>query len=326
MDDILHFWLDELETFASFRQEYLFEGMDCDNSNVRQFEDYVAEKSLVQWYLYKITFIRENHPLFAYYKGDAGASVRTRDYVCAYSSAFRILWETGVREFVEKHFEIHKLRRFDVCLDLPYPISRIDAEFPTPKQKHAEFSGSGWALETRYIGEKRNSLNKRQLVRVYDKIADTVKKGKQLLYSEYLTLEAVTRVELEIRSELAKNVEFHEAFDRTRLLRIFKNYLSRHTAMFDGLPEEPETLFRKRETVDGDAIQDRAYWTHKAKLLRGIAKNMLKVGICPVEMLMKDGILAERTKAAVWYKHFALYQKDLQKRIHWNRNVLPKFR
>lgn len=322
-ENILHFGLDELETYAKFRQEYVLEGMDFDNSNIRTFEDYVLSKHEIRDYQYKLVFTRENLPLFAYYKGDSTANIKTKDYICAYSSAFRVLWDQIIREFLERNFELQKFRRFDICLDFPNSIVDVFKRFTIPKQKWSHFYWAKWELETFYIGEKKNTANKRQIIRVYDKIADTLQKGKQLLFSEYLVLDHVTRAEIEIRQELAKNVQFHEVFDQIKLLSIFKNYLWKHTPLFDGLIEGKESLFRKRETIDFDLIQSKSYWSFRSKCLVGTAKSLLKVGICPVETLLKEWIISERTKVGLGYSDVIDFQNRISIKSHWYRNIIP---
>jgi hypothetical protein len=64
----------------------------------------------------------------------------------------------------------------------------------------------------------KNSKNKRQLIRVYDKIRDIKEKKKIALYKDYLIEKNVTRVELEIRPELAKVRQYLDVFDNALLI------------------------------------------------------------------------------------------------------------
>ncbi len=319
----MHFGLDMLEAFAFFREEYLLEWIDTDNSNFRTFEGYVISNNEVRDYEYKIVFTKENFPLFAYYKGSTKSNIPTKDYVCAYATAFRIMWPQEVRDFLEKNFQIEKLRRFDICLDIPYPIAEVSKHFKVPTQKWSRFMWSRGNLETVYIGEKKNTQNKRQLIRIYDKIADLVQKWKQLLYSEYLMSEYVTRAEIEIRQELARNIQFHEVFDQTMLLKIFKNYFRKHTDLFDTITEGKKSLFVKREKVEYDYIQHRSYCLYRSKLLKGIAKSLLDVWICPIETLLKYGLVSERTKIGLWYSLEGFLGKIIFKRELLN-SIIPK--
>jgi hypothetical protein len=78
-----------------------------------------------------------------------------------------------------------------------------------------------------------NSKNKRQLIRVYNKITDILVKKKIALYQDYLVENNITRIELEIRPELAKVRNYREVFDNSILMRIFKNYLRKYTDIFN---------------------------------------------------------------------------------------------
>ena len=53
---------------------------------------------------------------------------------------------------------------------------------------------------------------------------DILKKGKNELYQDYLLEQDVTRIELEVRRELAKNFSLEELFVDENLLGLLKNY------------------------------------------------------------------------------------------------------
>jgi hypothetical protein len=61
-------------------------------------------------------------------------------------------------------------------------------------------------------------MNKRYIVRVYDKLKDIIEKKKTKLYQNYLLEESVTRVELEIRPELAKNISYEKLFQTPEII------------------------------------------------------------------------------------------------------------
>jgi hypothetical protein len=61
-------------------------------------------------------------------------------------------------------------------------------------------------------------LNKRQLIRIYDKFKDIVVKKKLKLYEDYLIEKNITRIELEVRQELAKNINYQEVFNDSLLV------------------------------------------------------------------------------------------------------------
>ena len=90
---------------------------------------------------------------------------------------------------------------------------------------------------------------------MYDKIKDSKAKNKHRLYSHYFIENSVTRVEIEFRSELAKNVEnFNDIFDEIYQLALFKNYIQKHTDIFNDISEEQITLYRPIPKFDADKV------------------------------------------------------------------------
>ncbi len=322
-EEILFFGLDHLECYGTFLHEYLFEGMDFENSNVREFGEYVVTKHEVRKYAYKMVFTRQNHPIFAYYKGKKG-SVSTKDYLCAYSSAFRLIGREGVFRFLYSHLEPTKLRRFDLALDLARPVETLWPHFPTPKQKWSVLHGARGNPETYYIGELKDTENKFKLVRIYDKIADTLKKSKGATFAEYLELPFVTRVEIEIRPELAKNARIDKLESDDYLLGIFVTYITPHAGTFGFLSEEKIGLFSKPKTVDPELLQSTAYRQHRTKLFLCYAKELYLRSICPVELLLHEGIVLERTKKALWYEGYATHFGETAKLRRENAKKLAQ--
>lgn len=62
-----------------------------------------------------------------------------------------------------------------------------------------------WKPQTIYFGEKSREKNTYQLIRIYDKKADSAsEKHKEYLYPEYDKYDHITRFEIELREDLAK--------------------------------------------------------------------------------------------------------------------------
>jgi hypothetical protein len=98
------------------------------------------------------------------------------------------------------------------------------------------------------------------VIRVYNKILDINVKHKNKLYKNYLVEDFVTRIELEIRPELAKNITLNEIFNDTFLSGVFKNYLRHHTYLFKNNDVENITLFKKNETdINNDQYHGTIY-------------------------------------------------------------------
>ena len=104
------------------------------------------------------------------------------------------------------------------------------------------------------------------MIRIYNKQKDIVVKKKLKLYADYFDYPNVTRVEIEVRSELAKNRTYQDLFDNSLLVGIFKNYLYKHCKLFDSLDGDKVTLFRKQEEIDPEKFQALYYKTQRKKI------------------------------------------------------------
>lgn len=62
--------------------------------------------------------------------------------------------------------------------------------------------------------------------------------------------EHITRVELEIRRELAKNISLENIFQKNIQKAIFRNYLEKHTDFFTDFSEEKMSLFQEKKKIN----------------------------------------------------------------------------
>jgi hypothetical protein len=119
-----------------------------------------------------------------------------------------------------------------------------------------------------------NSKNKRQLIRVYNKIADILVKKKIALYQDYLVEDNITRIELEIRPELAKVRNYRDVFDNALLIGIFKNYLYKYSKVFEQIQGERITLFKaKKIKLNAEDYQSLYYKTQKKAMFVAYART-----------------------------------------------------
>ncbi len=312
-NEIHHFWLDHLEVYWTFKYEKdLFEKLDFDNSNYWELDEYTFTKNEVNKFEYKILFTKDNYSLFAYYKwipkGDK-QWVATKDYVVVYSTAFKLMEYEEILYFLEFYFDLEHCWRFDICIDLKVNIDELIKYFNDYKTWR-EYRKS-WKLETRYIWEVRNTLNKRQIIRIYDKFKDIVTKKKIRLYEDYLVLDNVTRVELEVRQELAKKRTYKEVFDNALLLWIFKNYLYKHSKIFDIVWVDKITLHTKKEKLDSEKFQSLYYKIYRKNIFVWHAKAVYNLWFCPVRVLIWEWYIQDKTKILLWAETIAdLYNKE----------------
>lgn len=297
-NNIIHFGLDHLEIYGTCTLENeLFEKLDFDNSNYWEIEDYSFTKNEVRKYKYKIIFNKNNYSLFSYYKWDdeSNSIIKTKDKIVVYSTAFKLLSYNEIYYFLSGYFLLEKCCRLDICIDLNISIDDILWEF-TLLKTWTEFKKS-WNIETRYIWDYNKYRNKRQVIRVYNKILDINVKHKNKLYKEYLVEDFVTRIELEIRPELAKNIEPIDVFNEIMLSWIFKNYLRHHTYLFNHDHIENITLFRKpKRDINQEEYHGTLYKQQRRAVFVWHARTIYELWYCPVRVLIWESLLLEDTK------------------------------
>lgn len=323
-NNIIHFWLDHLEVYGTFKFEKdLFETLDFDNSNYGEIEDFTFTKNEVKKYKYKIIFTKNNYSLFAYYKWDDSQNIPTKDYIVIYSTAFKLLSYDEIIYFLEGYFTLKHCRRFDICLDIDGNINDILKEFwEVPTSRVYKKS---WEIETLYIWEVKNTLNKRQLIRIYDKQKDLIQKKKLKLYDTYFTYDDVTRIEIEIRPEYARNVSYQDLFDDALLIGIFKNYIYKHSKIFESLSGEKVTLYKKKETFDPEKFQALYYKTQRVNIFLGHAKTIYNMWFCPVRVLITEWYIQELTKRALWVQNIEKLiakEKRIKEQAYENKELL----
>lgn len=310
---IHHFGLDHLEVFWSFKDTSLFEKLDFDNSHEWTLDEYTIEKHKVPKYAYKITFRKDTHTLFAYYvwlPKSKKQPVATRDYIIAYGTAFRVLEYEEILYFFEYYLELSHCRRFDICIDLKWIEINDLLEWYFHEYMTGREYKKSWKIRTRYYWELKNSQNKRQIIRVYNKINDIKEKNKFALYGDYFDLGDVTRIELEVRQELAKTKHYREVFNDNTLLQIFKNYLKKHTNIFEILPWENETLYRnnkkyryangKRIELTPEDYQWLFYATERERMLEWHLKAIYNLWFCPVRIAIWLWYIKPKTERILW--------------------------
>lgn len=309
--DFLNFSIDHIEIFWTIKNfDTLFRGMDGDNSHIREFEWYTLEKTdKIRSYQYKITFWRDNIPVFAWYRWDQlNMYIETRDYFVAYGSAFRVHSFPEILEFIETHLNLdgsdfykkrkhHSLKRIDLALDIKQDINDIVSRFKELKQKWSKFFDEKWLLQTYYIWEKQMRKNKALLIRIYDKIADIYQKEKQLYYPWYLKEKSVTRAELEFRSDLLKNVKLSQFLDKSFSFWLFCLYIWKHTKLFKKFENnDVEKLTRLDKRVDMDDLHHRQLTRNRyVNTFLWYAKKFLHFRWCPLDILIRENIFKEET-------------------------------
>jgi hypothetical protein len=321
---IHHFWLDHLEIFWTFKNENIFNKLDFDNSNYSELDEYKITKNEVPKYKYKIIFNKNNYSYFAYYKWlpkSKKQPIATRDYIVIYSTAFKLLEYEEVLWFIEYYLNLKHCRRFDICIDLKINIDELLKNY-FKKYKTGRDYRKWNKTETRYFWELKNSLNKRQLIRVYNKNLDILEKKKIDLYQDYLTFNNITRIELEIRPELAKVRNYKEVFDDVLLIGIFKNYLYKYTKIFEQIEWEKITLYKsKNKILSSEDYQGIFYKTWRLKNFIWSSRTIYNLWFCPVRILIWEWYIKDKTKIALWIDKIEdLINKEREVKIRTREN------
>lgn len=312
-ENIYHIWLDELEVYGTFKDE------DFIGSNtVKIINWYYIKRYSIDKYMYKIAFFMNEEDfktnkniLFSYYKWVQLQAIPTKDYIIVHWTWFRVLSEDRIILFLDQ-FNLTKTKRFDIACDITIDIESILENFTELKQRWATFNGQWWEIETRYIWEKQKTKNKRQLIRIYNKLADIRNKKKNELYADYLLNNHVTRIELEVRSELAKNMYYIDLFNTKILFKIFRNYMYKHTKIFESFESEWKkiTLYTKKEKkIDPELYQSTYYRDKRKNIFLWHAKLVFNLWYCPIRVLIEEWYIKELTKEAIWIDNFNELQK-----------------
>lgn len=298
-NNILSFHIDYIELYGTFRNiDMIRNGLDFDNSNISSFWDFICMYSDARNYKYKITFLHNNIPCFAYYEWiQVSELITTKNYFIVYGKAFRVFSTEQILVFIEKHLAFESIKRLDLALDVALDINPLLSNFRDLKQKWARIYGEGGKIQTYYIWEKQNRFNRSLLIRIYDKVADIHAKWLHKLYPDYLREEAVTRLELEFRTELSRSITFNSLSDEDYLFSLFVSYIEKHTHLFEWLGiVKVAKLIRPKKKLNTEK-KSYLYTIPKRYLsaFMGYARNIMKLWWDPVDILLRNDIVRYST-------------------------------
>lgn len=310
--DIFEFNVDEIEVYWTFSNyQLLLEWINDSNTDYLTFEWFTLKKSdKLRDYEYKIDFWKNNFPCYAFYVWKKlNSRITTRNYFKVYWSAFQIIELKEIIDFIDTYLLLdfkdesrwkshHTCKRFDLAIDIKKDISKIISQFKKLEQKWTQYFWSKWELETYYIWEYQVKYNKASLIRIYDKIKDIKKKNKQILYADYLLEESITRIEIEFRTELTKNLDIHKLLDKKYLFNLLILYLQKHTKIFEKLKSmDVEKLKRLNKKIDLEELKHNQILKDRyINSFLWYSKNILKLWACPVDILIKSLVISELTK------------------------------
>lgn len=206
-----------------------------------------------------------------------------------------------------------KITRLDLACDLICtPKEVLDCGYITqfPKGAMIGYNEKTGGCETRYFGEKK-SINKRHLIRIYDKLKDSQQKQKLKLFGAYFNYPAVTRVEVEIRSTTAKSLKItpQKIGDLDFLESVFKTLvINKEGTYFKALSKLDLSQAQKIE-LDRSSVEIPMSRLDISKRLLGMAINLHEAGADPI------GFLIEEFAGLGVYQN-SIDWKKLQKSVH----------
>ena len=307
--DILNFNVDYIDLYGYLiHYNEITKWLDSDNSNYRLYKWFVIEKNInVDKYLEKLTFSYQWIPVFAWYLWDPTLFIPSKNSFTVYGWAFNLFSVQEIVNFIQENLSPttptwFRIKRLDIALDIRNPIKKIYKNFNKRKWKGSEFFDETGTIQTFYIWEYKKASNKNMLIRVYDKIADIKQKEKQLFYPDYLKLDNVTRIEIEFRSELLKYLKLEQLLDKDFLYKIFTNYISKKTKLFDKIKDESTEKF-KRDSKEVDISELRYNEIMKTRYINSFvwyAKKFLLLWSCPIDTLLQYWLIRDLTQQDIW--------------------------
>lgn len=302
-DKFYHFWVDYIEIYWTLKK------LNEINYWVSEFWlEITNKKTLFPWfefrketkiinYTYKIVISYNWIDCFAYHIWKENGVIKTQDYLAVYWTAFAILPLPKIIDFIKTELDFTKLRRFDLALDILEDIRKIHKCFNKKKCKWSIFLNNNWETQTFYIWEKKKEFNRYKLLRVYNKKDDILRLWRQKLFPDYLKQKFITRLEIEIRVELAQNCHLEQLLDEKYIFNLFLTYISDYTDIFNNIEYEKIKLNRIHKEVDFESLK-------YSELLRDrylgnflwYSRNILTLWWCPVDILLRENVVDEWTK------------------------------
>ncbi|MDD3897012.1 MAG: hypothetical protein PHU04_04220 [Candidatus Peribacteraceae bacterium] len=147
--------------------------------------------------------------------------------------AYRDYWDLFLCD-IESRVVVHSVSRVDLCADLAYVSVKNVAKGvknrsgKVKKRSLINIDPDTKEPETFYYGEQSHHWK----ARVYNKIIEIEKKGKERLYPDYIFYDAVTRVEVEMKSRSCRTygLNLYSCLDIELLFGVFKAHLDNRSA------------------------------------------------------------------------------------------------
>ncbi len=195
-------------TFRGNSFEYLFEGLS-ENSPQKLNVGFLGHSFTVTYNETKseriLNFNHGHYRVFCLVKNMGMGIADHVPYTFLFDGSYFYFEELSecLLQFTSQYLPFLSLSRVDTALDCNVPVLKLWKKHKTQFRKKIPYI-NGDDIESFYLGMKKG--NKKYLIRVYDKKADSYKKEKFLLFSHYLQEETVTRIEAELHTKTIKQL------------------------------------------------------------------------------------------------------------------------
>jgi hypothetical protein len=133
----------------------------------------------------------------------------------------------------------------------------------------------------------------------------------------------MTRIELEIRKDLAQNITLEEIVVEDNLKAIFAQYVGKHSEVFNALSDIKISLYKAIQKEDKFLTRREVRKSRKMKMFLGLAKNLREHHLCPVEELLREGMFEHKVAfLAEKVPEVTTFLKELRREFSWEREIL----
>lgn len=215
-----------------------------------------------------------------------GGMVQNVSYQITFHATFFYIEELQdiLVNFINEYLPYLTVSRLDIALDTNVTVSEI---WLTAKTRFQNFWPiiKRWKCETAYFGNKMN--NSRHFIRVYDKKADTRKKGKTHIFGDYMDRDVVTRIEVQINIDSCKELGITpmNVLDRKRMYEIFKSIcLNPEATNFPQIPRNGGQFIKRnkrKKVVRTDDLEKLFY----LRLFYAYARRLDDLGLDVLKMV-----------------------------------------
>lgn len=278
----LTIWLSANSDFADFK--YSFNNLEY-NINIKTIKIY--------WYtrFFDFSIIAENEKsitLFQIYFWWFKWNISTRSKLEIKGSFFQLFWKDEVFNFLLDKFNINKIDkilRFDIAVDIPENKKNLEKTFIDTPTSQLNYNKLKQEFETIYFWFRGDT---KYILRIYDKILDSVKKNKIFMY-DFKDYKDLTRLELEFGEKeidainnINKNkINIYSLFDSIELIKnLFLSYISKHISFFSLLEYQKYNIkYTQPKRIDLQSFVDiwalPPRWSNNAVSIMQKFKNII---------------------------------------------------